>query len=98
MFAVIELRRGDIAQTWAVCEQYNDACHKLSSLMAIISIPTSWWKIVEFNTNAIAPFYIVINVEWDSDNMVNVLGCYQMLNMIPNNYRNSNCYWIDWVA
>jgi hypothetical protein len=98
MFAVIELRRGDIAQSWAVCEHYIDACHRLYNLMTTISTPTSWWKIVEFNTNAIAPFYIVINVEWESDNQVTVLGCYQTLDMIPNNYRNSNRYWIDWVS
>lgn len=104
MYLVVELRRGDIAQTWAVAQSLETARERVGSLMAgAIDNLTSWWKIVEFDAPAMhlqdgTQVYVAVKVNWEEDNEIEVYGLYEQLELIPDGFRGDDDVWIDQVA
>ena len=102
MFLVVELRRGDIAQTWALTATRELAVLRLAALMREDS--TSWWKILEIETPewmANSPdgrqFWVAVEVDYDDDNELHFLSLVDQFELLPFDVRNSDDAWIDSV-
>ena len=102
MFLVIELRRGDIAQTWALTATRDAAVHRLAALMR--EDATSWWKILEIDTPSWmtnsppgAQFWVAVEVDYEDDNEIRFLSLVDQFEMLPFDVRNSDDAWIDSV-
>ena len=103
MFLVIELRRGDIVQTWALTETREAAVHRLGSLMRPDA--TSWWKILEVETPQWmrnspdgALFWVAVEADYEEDNEIRFLEIADQLELMPLDVRNSEDTWIDSVS
>lgn len=102
MYLVVELRRGDILQTWALCERRDTALQRLSTLMR--PDVTSWWKILEIDTPAWmqnspdgTQFWVALEVDYEDDNEVRFLEIADQFELLPFDVRNSDDSWIDSV-
>ncbi len=107
MYALLELRRGDIVQTWALTRSWEVATQHLASLMSNLppaATRLSWWKIVEFdmpdnlfNVPVGTLLYTAVEVDWEDDNEVRIVGVFDQLERVPQEVHESEDIWIDHV-
>lgn len=105
MWAVCELRRGDIAQTYALCSNKNVAYLRLAQLMEQYNHPYSWWKIIEVSPNAWNPNVqvgdlckVAIWCNWEDDNQIEVVRIFTMNENVPADLLENAFVWIDEVV
>jgi hypothetical protein len=103
MFLVVELRRGDIVQSWALTQNRETAVNRLSALMREDS--TSWWKILEIdipeymlNSPDGTQFWTAVEVDYEEDNEIRFLAIVDQYELFPPDIRNSDDTWIDSVT
>jgi hypothetical protein len=105
MWAVVELRGGDIVQTHALYVQREHAQLRLLNLMLQYqNQPDAWWKIVEVppalhnpNVSVGERCSVVVECDWEHDNRIRIVGIYG-----PNQHMDLNGYqhyliWVDEV-
>ena len=107
MYAIVELRRGDIVQTWALTRSWEVATERLAALMSNLppaATRLSWWKIVDFdmpdnlfNVAVGTLLYAAVEVDWEDDNETRVVGVFDQLERIPRDVHDSDDIWIDHV-
>lgn len=102
MYLVVELRRGDILQTWALTTTREVAVQRMATLMRPDA--TSWWKILEvemppwmINSAEGAQFWVALEVDYEDDNEVRFLEIADQFELLPFDVRNSDDSWIDSV-
>ena len=102
MYLVVELRRGDILQTWALTRTREVAVARLAALMRPDA--TSWWKILEvdmppwmINSPEGAQFWVALEVDYEEDNEVRFLEIVDQLELMTPDVRNGDDTWIDSV-
>lgn len=90
MWAVVELRRGDIVQTYGVYVNRHPADMRMVQLMHQYHHNDSWWKVVTVPNELINPnveindlFRIAVRCNWDDDNAIEVVGMYTMQQHLP---------------
>lgn len=104
MWAVIELRRGDIIQTYGVYANQHPAEMRLIQLMNQYNHPDSWWKIVMVPNEVLNPNVdinqmckIAVWCNWEDDNSIQVLGMYTLEQEIPQEIQMDELAWVDEV-
>lgn len=104
MWLVIELRLGDIAQTWAMTQTKSAAYQEMQELMDNLhNDDTSWWKIIYAEDPVIInpisgeKYYVAINVDWATDNKCEFVRIFDQLCYIPHEVRHSQSIWVDQV-
>lgn len=107
MYAIVELRRGDIVQTWALTRSWEVATEHLATLMSNLppnATRLSWWKIVDFdmpdnlfNMPVGTLLYTAVEVDWEDDNEARVVGVFDQLERVPQDVHDADDVWIDRV-
>jgi hypothetical protein len=105
MYLVVELRRGDIVQTWAATLTHEGAYSRLAAIQAHVMNDTrSWWKIV-YVPNPLGihlvegnHYYIAVSVDWEEDNDFAFVGMFDQLELAPPNIRDNADIWVDQVC
>lgn len=105
MWAVCELRQGDILQTHGLFRNKLAAMVCLTQWMDENAQPSSWWKMVEVLPNVQNPNLqagdqcrICVWCNWEDDNAVDVLGVFGMEQDIPNVMLGNASVWTDDVV
>ena len=100
MWIVVEFRRGDIAQTWGLFSNKNNAVNRMLHLMDMFDqCENSWWKLLEIHpeqpVNRNVPAYVVVRMNWEDENELEFVGIYDQMDLIPEDDRNDPYIWID---
>ena len=105
MYLVVELRRGDIVQTWAVCLSLNGAYSRLAAIQAhVLNDTRSWWKVVYVPTPGDIQvvedrhLYVAVSVDWEGDNEFSFVGLFDQIELAPPIIRDDADVWIDQVC
>ena len=105
MYLVVELRRGDIVQTWAATLTREGAYSRLAAIQAnLMNDSRSWWKVVyipnpeEMNILEGNHYYIAVSVDWEEDNAFSFVGIFDQIELAPPNIRDNADVWIDQVC
>lgn len=105
MWALCELRQGDILQTHGLFRNKLAAVVSLTQWMEDHNQPSSWWKMVELLPNVQNPNLdvgdrcrICVWCDWENDNAVDVMGVYRMDEHIPNIIVGHALVWTDDVV
>lgn len=104
MWLVVELRRGDIAQTWAMTFSKDAAYRQMQEFMDNLhDDSTSWWKVVWVEDQVIhqpiggKTYYVGIKVNWEDDNKFEFVRIFDGASNIPASVRNDENVWVDMV-
>jgi len=93
-YLVVQLRRGDIVIMHKLFAERQSAFVYMSQANDTVS---SWWKVVEVDANQVYvgnPCEIVMDVAWDVDNRVKIIGVYP-LDQIPENIKQEDDYFVE---
>lgn len=104
MWAVMELRRGDILQTYAVYRDKQHAELRMIQLMNQYNHPDSWWKLADVPNDVVNPNVdvnqsckIAVWCNWEDDNAIQILGIYTLEQEIPEEVQMDDDVWVDEV-
>jgi hypothetical protein len=96
-YVVVQLRRGDIVRMCRLFLSRNAAFQYLAEQEDTTS---SWWKVVEIESNHIAPnarCEVVLDIAWDRNNRVKIIGVYAE-DGIPNEIKEKDEYFAELLA
>lgn len=103
MWLIVELRRGDIAQTWAITQSKEAAYKALYQLMnSFDQDAKSWWKVIQAVDDdvqlvASKNYYVAMRVDWEDDNEFEFVKLFEDLQNIPDYIRHDRDIWVDRV-
>lgn len=104
MWAVCELRRGDILMTHALCPTKMLAHARMADHMENNNFPDVWWKILEVPPNVIHPpmhvghlYKVAVWCDWEEDNATRVVGIFDENQPLSDNLLEDEMVWVDQV-
>ena len=90
-YIVVQLRSGDMI---AMRRMFSTRSGAFQYLADCQDTETSWWKVVEVDSNEIShgiPVDIVLRVRWETSNRVTFIGAYQP-GHVPEQYSSDHYF------